>query len=93
MRESAVEKYLKKQVEGLGGEYRRVEWLGRHGAPDDYVMLNGGHWTECKATGEEPKPHQIREHKRMQDQGIPVHILDSFEAVDNFLKIIVKASK
>ena len=86
MKERDIEKYLKKQVEAYGGEYRRVKWLGRHGAPDDYVMLNGGHWAECKAPGKKPEPHQVREHARMAKQNIPVTILDSFESVDFFIR-------
>ena len=89
MRERDVEHYLKRKVEAHGGFYRRVKWLGRHGAPDDYVILNGGHWTEYKAPGKKPEPHQVREHKRMAAQGVPVAILDSYEAVDEFIKRII----
>ena len=39
MRESTIEKYLVKRVKELGGEVRKVMWLGRRGAPDRLVML------------------------------------------------------
>ena len=39
MRESHIEKYLKIRVEGLGGEVRKVQWVGRRNAPDRLVML------------------------------------------------------
>ena len=39
MRESAIEKHLVKRVEELGGEVRKVKWIGRRGAPDRLVML------------------------------------------------------
>lgn len=39
MRESEIESYLVKRVESLGGEVRKVEWVGRRGAPDRVVML------------------------------------------------------
>lgn len=39
MLERAVEAYLKRRVEELGGEVRKVQWVGRVGAPDRLVML------------------------------------------------------
>ena len=42
MRESQIEKYLVAKVKELGGEVRKVQWIGRRGAPDRLVMLPGG---------------------------------------------------
>lgn len=39
MRESQVEAYLVQRVKALGGEVRKVRWIGRNGAPDRLVML------------------------------------------------------
>lgn len=39
MREREIEAYLVKRVKELGGECRKVQWVGRHGAPDRLVML------------------------------------------------------
>lgn len=39
MRESDIEQYLVDRVKQLGGEVRKVKWLGREGAPDRIVML------------------------------------------------------
>ena len=39
MRESVIEKHLVKRVKALGGEVRKVQWIGRRGAPDRLVML------------------------------------------------------
>ena len=39
MRESVIEKYLVQRVKALGGEVRKVNWIGRRGAPDRLVML------------------------------------------------------
>lgn len=41
MRESDIENYLVKRVKALGGEVRKVKWIGRRGAPDRLVMLPG----------------------------------------------------
>lgn len=39
LRESDVEAYLVQEVKALGGEVRKVKWIGRSGAPDRLVML------------------------------------------------------
>jgi len=38
MREATIEKYLVRRVKELGGEVRKVQWVGRQGAPDRLVM-------------------------------------------------------
>lgn len=39
MRESQIEAYLVARVKALGGEVRKVQWVGRRSAPDRLVML------------------------------------------------------
>lgn len=39
MRESQIEDYLVARVKELGGEVRKVQWIGRRSAPDRLVML------------------------------------------------------
>lgn len=93
MRESIIEKHLVKRVKELGGEVRKVQWIGRRGAPDRLVMLPlpelpGGLctvWVELKATGVMPEPHQVREHKRMRRRGQRVVVIDSLEGVEDLL--------
>lgn len=41
MRELTVEQYLVRRVRELGGEVRKVVWVGRRNAPDRLVMLPG----------------------------------------------------
>lgn len=98
MRESTIEQYLVEQVKALGGEVRKVKWIGRNGAPDRIVMLPPTDdprddcpyhgrtiWVELKAPGEKCRPHQIREHERMRRMGQRVEVVDSFEGVDEVL--------
>ena len=42
MRESDIEDYLVKRVKAMGGEVRKVQWIGRNSAPDRLVMLPRG---------------------------------------------------
>lgn len=39
LRERDIEAYLVKRVKELGGEVRKVRWVGHRGAPDRIVML------------------------------------------------------
>ena len=39
MRERDIERHLVRRVKELGGEVRKVQWIGRRGAPDRLVML------------------------------------------------------
>lgn len=39
MRERDIEAHLVRRVKELGGEVRKVKWIGRRGAPDRLVML------------------------------------------------------
>lgn len=93
MRESEIEKYLVKQAKELGGEVRKLQWIGRRGAPDRVVMMpflswaSGPCvvWVELKATGEKPGAHQLREHERLRKMGQHVEVIDSLEGVDRLL--------
>lgn len=56
MRERDIEKHLVQRVKELGGEVRKVKWIGRRGAPDRLVMLPGQKYvlpdpTRITATG------------------------------------------
>lgn len=91
MRESTIENYLVERVKALGGEVRKVKWIGRHGAPDRVAMLPGLlMWIELKAPGEKAKPHQVREHQRMRAMGQMVAVIDSMELVDEFFSEVVQ---
>ena len=95
MRERDIEQYLVKRVKAMGGEVRKVQWIGRRGAPDRLVMLPDYRtgfaqaaetiWVELKAPGKVAEPHQLREHKRMQAMGQHVVVIDSLAGVEALL--------
>ncbi len=39
LRERDIEAHLVRRVKDLGGECRKIKWIGRRGAPDRLVML------------------------------------------------------
>lgn len=86
MKERDIEDYLVRMVKHLGGEVRKVKWVGRRGAPDRLVMLpDRTVWVELKAPGELPSKHQAREHARMRRMGQRVEVIDSLDLVDAVL--------
>lgn len=89
MRESDVEKYLHDRIEALGGIYRRVTWMGRNDAPDDYISVPGifQGFVECKRPGKKPTPAQAREHIRLRCAGTAVLEINCHEDVDLYFPL------
>lgn len=85
IKERDVERYGVRKAREIGGVIRKVKWVNRSHAPDRALFKQGTHWVEFKAPGEKPRPGQAREFARMEKQGAPVHVLDTFEAVDKFI--------
>ncbi len=88
MREREIEAYLVQRVRDYGGEVRKLRWIGRRGAPDRIVFLNGAHFVELKAPGRKLESHQVREHGLMNLHDISVHTIDCKEGVDWFMQRI-----
>lgn len=93
MRESKIETYLKQQVKLLGGETRKFVSPGRVGVPDQIIIWPSAdeaviHFAETKATSKNVREGsaQAREHVRLQKLGCVVLVINSIEAVDNYLR-------
>lgn len=88
MRESRVEAYFVGRVKMAGGLERKFVSPGRRSVPDRLCgfAANRFAFVELKATGEKARPDQLREHNRWRKLGFAVYVLDSYEAVDNFIK-------
>ena len=97
MKESVVEKYLKQRVRLLGGDTRKVAWIGRIGCPDRVVLwpecvFIGGSckgrmdWIELKSPKGYVRDTQRREHARFAVAGVKVWVLNSFAAVDAYIQ-------
>ena len=86
MKENQIEKHLHDRVKELGGEYRRLSWIGRNHGPDDLILLPGkSFYAECKRPGEKPRPGQAREHERLRGSGITVHVFSTTSEIDAIL--------
>lgn len=88
--ERDVEAYLIAQVKKVGGTTRKVQWIGVNGAPDRLVVLPGVGvlWVEVKAPGKKIRNNQGREHALLVAGLQHVHVVDSFESIDNLIGAI-----
>lgn len=83
MKEKDVESYLVRRVRHLGGEYRKVAFVGHRGAPDRLVLLPGQVcWVELKVPNGRLAFHQIREHGKLRKYGQTVFVIWSKAHVD-----------
>lgn len=87
MRERDVERALVKAVKAAGGLVRKVQWIGRRGAPDRLVKIPGRQplFVELKAPGGRLSRLQIVEHKRMRAAGLEVRVVWKVEQIEEAL--------
>lgn len=83
MLESHVEQKAIKHAEQHGFLCRKVQWIGRRGAPDRLFSRadTGPFFVEFKAPGKTLDPHQIREIARLREAGFRVYVIDSLADV------------
>ena len=93
IRESKVEEYLVEKVKAIGGEVRKLKWIGRNGAPDRLVMYKGAHFVEVKRPRKDLESHQEREHKRMAAHDLSVWTLTTPFQVDIFIEWLGKPKR
>ena len=93
-KESHVEAHLTQRAKAMGGEVRKLAWVGRKSAPDRLVMLPGkpALFVELKRPGklatfpaDAHERAQLREHERMRNMGQRVVVIDSIEGVEELL--------
>jgi hypothetical protein len=80
MREVDVEQPVCEFAEAQGYLVRKIQYVGRRGAPDRLFVGRGKILVvEFKRRGKRPDVHQEREHDRFRGRGVPVHVIDNIE--------------
>lgn len=85
--EKHIEQYLFKRCRTLGGMAVKLLSVNTGGIPDRLVLLPGGVilFVELKRQGEEPRPLQKYQHRKLKDLGFRVEVIDSKERVEEVL--------
>lgn len=94
MREKDIETYLRDQVKKAGGKAYKFESPGNDGVPDRIVIFpsNRIYFVELKAPGKKPRPLQIKQMRDLESFGCEVFVLDSKEAVNEFITKVSETS-
>ena len=96
MKEARVEDYFCRRVKETGGEVRKVQWIGRRGAPDRLAGWPNGRYAfvEIKSDtqGWALQEHQAREMARMRSCGLIIEPpIWNLQMVDGFIERMTKA--
>lgn len=83
--EREIEKELKRRVKEAGGETRKVQWIGRNGAPDRLVLIPGRTPVYCEL--KKPKDGKLSalqklDHKALKKGGCKVLVIWTMEDIE-----------
>jgi len=85
--EKTIERKLKTEIEKIGG--LTIKLLSTHltGLPDRLCLLPGGRlfFIELKTTNQKPKKIQLWWHRKLQDLGFQVLVIDTSEKIKQFI--------
>lgn len=87
MKERVIEQHLRKVVKALGGETRKVRWIGRRGCPDRMVLFPHRQWwawVELKSPTGKLRPEQVREIDRLDAVGHRILVFCSKQSIDSY---------
>ena len=87
--EAALQKYFKAQAKKHDVLWRKLEWAGRQGAPDVFLLKTGRvMFVELKSPTGKGKlsEKQRREQSRLRNAGATVLTICSKEEVDDIIK-------
>ena len=93
--EKQIEKYLCRSIRRLHDDARCEKFSspGRRSVPDRIVTLPHGliWYVEVKAPGKKASPAQEADHRVRRRNGFQVRVIDTYEEVDNFIKLVALA--
>lgn len=85
-KERDIESYFVGQWEAIGGETRKMRWIGRRDAPDRFAAILG--WNgliEFKRPKKKPRATQQNEIDKLVAIGVNIEVLDTFDKVNIFI--------
>lgn len=86
--EKQVEARLREKVKAAGGLALKFVSPGFTGVPDRLVFMRGGRicLVELKAPGKKLTKLQEKVRDRFKELGFKYHVIDTYEAVEDFIK-------
>lgn len=89
--ENQLEEKLRKKIKELGGIALKFVSPGRAGVPDRIILMPQGkiYFVEMKSPRGEVNPIQKYVFEKFEKLGFKVHILNSDDAIKNFLEKII----
>ena len=87
-RERDVEKWLRKEIEKMGGLAFKWTSPGNDGVSDRIVILPGGrvHFVELKTDGGEPRPLQVWQLERLRHLGCNAEVIRGMDEAAAFIE-------
>ena len=88
MREREIEKWLREQINNLGGRALKFTSPGNDGVPDRIVFLPGGrvYLVELKAVGGRLSPIQVWQQEKFRQLGIDVRTITGRAEAEAFIR-------
>lgn len=92
MNEKLIEKKLREKVKSLGGIALKLYSAYHTGLPDRLILMPKGRasFAEIKTTGKKPTMLQEKAIAELRALGFEAEVIDSQEALNNFLKDLKK---
>lgn len=87
-KEASLESRLGAKIKSMGGWSLKLLPTFVIGLPDRMCLLPGGRlfFAEIKTTGEKPRRSQLAVHRRLEEMGFKVYVIDSSKQMDLILK-------
>ena len=91
MLEKVIEKYLVEQVKKRGGMCEKFVSVGKPSVPDRIITIPGGRifFVEVKSNTGKVTEGQALDHTMRRKLGCEVHVVNSKEAVDAFIRSFI----
>lgn len=79
-REIEIERSAMEYARARGWFEAKIKSSNKNGMPDRILHRRGlTMYIEFKAPGERPTVQQLKRHRELREQGIPVHVIDNLE--------------
>lgn len=91
--EKKLEEKMKFYVEKLGGEFHKLELIGRSGIPDRVILFPDipPVYVELKQKGKKPRKLQMYEIGKLRGKAFRVEVIDNFKEGKELIDEIIKS--